>query len=189
MDHRRGGSLRSDRDHCPAAFGRGQDCEPLLVEDADLVRLVDALAFLVQKRPLNVNAQNARNVFCDCGIDRLDARADDAQVIADQSWEEAGCPERPMRGADYPDGLNRRRVIEQHTAAAIHLRIDKSRDQEAAAQVVALEAGRNVRSVDDRLNPRRVYEYRFVVNEAVVQEYPAVDKRGRHQIVSVTLRR
>ena len=61
------------------------------------------------------------------GGDRL---GDPGRVVADQGRQEAGGAEAPMRRADGGDALERRRVVEQHAAAAIDLDIDEARRQQ-----------------------------------------------------------
>ena len=51
--------------------------------------------------------------------------------IRDECRQEAGGTETSMGGADGGDPLHRRLIVEQDSAAAIHLNVDEARRQQA----------------------------------------------------------
>ena len=67
--------------------------------------------------------------------DRLAHRVDGAlhhvQIVADQRGQKARRAEAAVRAADGGDALDARIVVEQHAAAAVHLRVDEARDEQA----------------------------------------------------------
>ena len=64
----------------------------------------------------------------------------DVQFVTDQRGKEPRCAEPGMRSGDRFDGLHLGPVIEQDAVAAVHLDIDETGQQIAAAEVVDLLA-------------------------------------------------
>src|SRR5438105_15738833 len=75
-------------------------------------------------------------------IDGRNAALDDREVVADKCRQQTGGAEASMRGRNRRDGLHRRIVVEQPSAATIHLHIDESRQQQLTVEVDQLRFGR-----------------------------------------------
>ena len=94
---------------------------------------------------------------------------DDVQIVADQRRQKPGGAEAPMRAADRGDRVDGRFGIEEHAAAAVDLRIEKSRQQQMAVEVVA-HASRQRASSSATTSTMRpaVDQHRAAVDEACV---------------------
>ena len=118
------------------------------------------------------------------------ARATTCKIVADEGRQETGRAETPVRLADRANGVDRRLGVEEDAAAAIDLGVDKARQQQMAAEVVAGGAtATRVVAGDDVDDPAAVEQDGAALEDAVVAEHAAVDECDGHQTVSVTLRR
>ena len=78
-----------------------------------------------QERPLQVDAKHAR-IAIDQHRDGRDRSARLVRRIADEGGQKARRSKLAVRGRDRRDARLRRRVIEQHVAAAIDLQVDEA---------------------------------------------------------------
>ena len=182
--------LGRERDECPSTPKGRQQTDRAAVELAQLRGVVNATALGVEIGTFDVDAEHARHFRVDRGAHGGDGARDDVQIVADERGQEAGRAEPAMGLADLAYGVDRRHGVEEHAAAAVHLRVEKTREEEMAAEIVALGAGapRIPRSYDID-DPASIEQHDSIVLEAGVAKDATVDERDRHQTVSVTLRR
>ena len=144
---------------------------------AELGRVVRALALGADERALDVHADHAGYARRDGLTHRGDRVGDHREIVADQRGQEAGGAEAAVRGADGADRLHGGRVVEQHAAAAVHLRVDESGQQQRPAQVVGLGGLRaRIACGHDRRDAPVVDEDGACLDEPVVDEDAAVEK-------------
>jgi hypothetical protein len=95
-----------------------------------------------------------------------------------------------VRGADGAQRLDRGRVVEEHAAAAVHLRVDETGQQHRAGEVVPL-GGLHARVAGghDRRDAVAFDEDRASLDKPLVGKDARVHECVRHQWVSVTLAR
>ncbi|MNE66264.1 hypothetical protein D3C80_1618030 [compost metagenome] len=144
---------------------------------------MDALARDVEEGAFDVDAQHAGHALKHGLFDGVDGAVDHRQVVADQSRQEAGGAEAPMRGADAGDGLDRGRIVEQDAAAAVDLGVDIAGDQEVAVQIAALSLGKG-----DAQNRGRghgddaavVHDHGEIVMKGVTDQNTPVVQQGGH---------
>ena len=99
------------------------------VQPAQLRCVVYAAALGVEIGPFDMNAECAGYARSDglaCGRDRA---REHVQVVADERGQESDGAEASMCTADLGDRSDARRVVEQHAAAAVDLRVDKAGDR------------------------------------------------------------
>jgi hypothetical protein len=104
---------------------------------------------------------------------------DDIQFIADQGRQHAGGAERAVRFCYGANAFDGRSVVEQHTAAAIDLRIDEARHKVGAGQVNDPCTG--IRSAAGTLHRRDAAfprDDRKIVPEAVPHQHLPIDVCG-----------
>ncbi len=83
-----------------------------------------------------------------------------------------------------------RRVVEEHAAAAIHLQVDESRQQQIAAQVdLGRAAAARMILGNDVENAAALEQHAPAFDERLPAQHPPVVKRNGHQTVSVTFLR
>ena len=182
--------LGRQRHQGPAAAKGGQQPDRAFVETAQFRGIMHALACDVQVRAFDVDAEHAGHLGVDRGAHGLECARDDMQVVADERRQKPGGAEAAMGAADLADGVDGRLGVEEHAAAAVYLRVEKARQQQMAAEIVAgCAAAARVVAGDDVDDPSSVEQHGAVIEDAGVAEHPAVDQRDRHQTVSVTLRR
>ena len=127
--HRRRHLLRRQRDQGDAVVERSRERDLVVVRHAELAGVVRPLARRREVRAFEVDAEHARHALRDRLAHRRDRCAHDLDVVADQRRQEPGGAEAPMRGADAADRVDRRRVVEQHAAAAVDLGVDETGQQ------------------------------------------------------------
>jgi len=167
---------------------RGEKAHSLLIEDPEPGRIVDSLPGRVQEGSLDVDAEYARHALFDGRIHRPDRAFHGVEIVADQRRQEPGRAEAPMRLADGGDAVDRRMIVEQDAAAAIHLQVDEAREK-IASQLPVLEVGRALSGRHHADDQASVHEDAPVRLKTVGRQ----DARGmecdRAHRVSVTLRR
>ena len=162
----------------------------LVIELAQLRRVVHSLARDVEEGALDVDAEDPGHARLQRAAHRGDGARDDVEVGADQRGQKAGGTEAAMGAADGADRLDARRVVEQHPAAAVHLRVDEARQQQAAAEIAALRAAAaRVGRGDDVEDAPVVDQHAAAVREALLAQHAPVHQCDAHQSVSVTLLR
>ncbi len=136
-----------------------------------------------------MNAEHAGYARVDGGLHGAHRARHHVEIVADQRGQEAGRAEAAVRGADGANGLDARIVVEQHAAAAVHLRVDEARQQQIAAKI-APDGVANARvgvahDIDD---VPALEQHGAALDEAGIEHHAAVDQRGHpHHSVSVTL--
>jgi hypothetical protein len=165
----------------------GQQAQGFVVEVTQLAGVVHAAPRMREERPLDVNAQYTRHTLRDGGAHGLDGLSDHVQVVTDQRRQETRGPEAPVRGADRGDGFDAGMFVEQHAAAAVHLRVEEAGCQHAALEVYQPVGTRDAAGADHGLDAAIAHQQGLAGFEAVVGQYPAVAECLEHQIVSVTL--
>ncbi len=105
------------------------------------MRFVDAALHLVDERAFDMDADDPGHALFDRGIDGRERGGDLCGGIADQRGQESGRAEPRMRFADRRDRRDVDLVVEQHPAAAIDLRVDKSGKQPAPSRSTTRSAG------------------------------------------------
>ena len=109
----------------------------------------------VEKRPLDVNTEDAGHAGIERGLHGGDCAPDRGEVVADQRGQEAGGAKTPMRRADGADRLGARVIVEQHAAAAVDLHIDESGQQELPLKIHDDRFGAaRIRRIDQRFDAR-----------------------------------
>src|SRR5207245_1658144 len=93
---------------------------------------------IAEKRPFDMDPDHSGDAAVDCLIDRGHGAFEDREIVADEGWKQARRPEAPMRRSHCRDGFNRRIVVEQPPAAAVHLDVDKARQQQMARKIDVL---------------------------------------------------
>lgn len=151
---------------------------------------MDALALDIEERTFDMDPEHARHAGFNGASSRGDGARDDIEVGADQSGHEARRAEAPVSASDLPDHVDTRRVVEQHAAAAIHLRVDESGQEHVAAEV---DRGRAVAARmilgNDVENAAAFEQHALPRDERLSAQHPPVVKRNGHQTVSVTFLR
>ena len=99
-----------------------------------------------------------------------------------------------MRFGDTAQCFHGRRVIEQQSAAAVHLHVDETGQQQVTVQIMPFRiADAWIIVRDDGDNTFAAHQYDKSFARAVIAEHAAVDESeqriDRHYTVSVTLRR
>ena len=79
-----------------------------------------------QKRPFEMDAENAAGIVAAAASTAARGGAHLGGAVADQRRQQPGRAEAPVRRDDRGDALRRRLVVEQHVAAAIDLHVDKA---------------------------------------------------------------
>jgi hypothetical protein len=113
---------------------------------------VHATAFVAEKRPFDVNAEDAGHTLRDGGTRRENRLFDDVQIVADQRGEKSRRAEAPVSDSDGGDGFDARIVVEQHAAAAVHLAVDESRREQIPFEIDRLIGADDLARADDRLD-------------------------------------
>ena len=86
-----------------------------------------------------------------------------------------------MRRADRAYGVDARRIVEQHAAAAVHLHIDESGHQHLAVEIQHLcFLQPRIAGADQRLDARALDEHAAAFDEARIRENPGVAQGDRH---------
>ena len=150
-----------------------------------------AAALLAQEWPFDVDAEQAGNAAQDAFAHRADAARHHGQIVADQRGQETGGAEAAMRAADGFDAGDAGIVVEQHAAAAVHLGIDESGDQQLLLEIDdaiddSIRTDHFARA-DPRLDAPVVHQQRLAALNAGVGQNPSVLECNPHQVVSVTL--
>ena len=121
---------------------------------------------------------------------RRHGRVAAVRPVGDERRQESRGAEARMSRRDCRGSRGRRRVVEQHATAAVHLGVDKPRRQGAATEVLARQVGRQRGFRHETDDPFPVDHDRMVIEKGLAVEDPGAPQRfGRHQSVSVTLRR
>ena len=184
------GHLGGERDQSPADAQRSEQRRIAHVEVADLRRIVRAAAQLVDERPFDVDAGDSGHSGPH-GVAHCAHRArDDDEVLADEGGQESGRAEAAMGGSDRADRFHARVVVEEHAAAAVHLRVEEAGKEGCASEVApARRARARVVAPDEGDDASRVDEDATLLHESVVREHPRVDEQLHDHIVRVTLAR
>ena len=177
----------SERHQRLPVLRRAEQRDGVLIDPAQMGGVVDAAPREAQERPLDVNTEHARYACLDRFIDRADRGGDDLEIVADQRRQQARGAEAAVRCGDGGDGLDARRIVEQHAATAVDLRVDKARQQHRAAAIDDLGAGRRLRRNRAYRTGRDGHGQPFA--QALGQQDASVDERRLHHSVSVTLAR
>jgi len=147
---------------------------------------VHALALGADERPLDVHADDAGHALGNRLAHGIHRMGDHLEVVADQRRQESRGAEAPVRTADVADRVDRRRLVEEHAAAAVHLRVDEARHQHRTLQVMAARAlDARIAPGGDRDDAAVVHEHGAALDESLVGEDGPVDD-GIHQWVRVT---
>ena len=192
-DDRRRGALGRQRHHGDAAMRRASSSSTASPSsERSLLGVVHAAALVVEERPFDVDAEHAGHAAARW---RRAPRRWRAPTTSRSSLISVGrkpvVPKRrcarPMAAMVSTLGI----VVEQHAAAAVHLRVDEAGRQQ-------LRRRRSMtRSAPDRprARPRRPRCGRRApaacapLSMPCVGEHPSVAERQQHQTVSVTLLR
>src|SRR6185369_1990958 len=133
LDERTNGAgrsrLRRESDQSAAAMQRRKEVDRLGTQNFELRSIVSALPGRVQERPLDVNAEHAGNALGDRRIDRFDRAANDLEIVTDQRRQKPRGSESTVRLPDRRDAGNGRMIVEQYSAAAVHLQVDEARHE------------------------------------------------------------
>ncbi len=128
----------------------------------------------------------ARNRFAHGGDGCVHGRG----IVADQGGQQSGGAEATVRGGDARDAVDRRRIVEQHAAAAVDLAVDETGRKRATVEIDDLcRAHARVGGDDDIGDVRAIEQHGGAVDETGIAKHARVDQCGEHQTVSVTLRK
>ena len=117
--------FRRQRDEHRTPPRCGQELQVLLRGLAKRARIVDAGLFRRQKRPFEMDPEDA-GLHANKTFHRIAGRRHLFRAVADESGEERRRAEFSMRGGDRTNGVRRRLIVEQDVAAAIDLDVDKA---------------------------------------------------------------
>ena len=134
-DFRRGFFRRKRGHRDQTRLKGGEDLHPFLVYLAEHPLGMRASALRVQKRPLQVDTQDAGYALHRSLLHGVNRRTHDVIAIADERGKKRGGPEFCVRRAHGSQRVERRRVVEQYAAPAVDLDIDESGRQAAPLHV------------------------------------------------------
>ncbi len=183
------------------AIGRYRDEQRFDAEGQDLVHvrighhahqvgIVRAAPLGRQERPFEMDAEAAERRAGDRLLDRGDRLGGDLRRIRDQGRQQRRGAEAGMRIADRAHALRGRRIVEQHAAAAIDLRIDEARRQHAALQTMHRQVARH-HCLRHHVEDARAVDHDGVLRAPLgaVEDLRACDREPGHHKVSVTFLR
>ena len=99
-----------------------------------------ALALLIEKWSFNMNAENARNVFCAGRFHGSYCFRQNLRRIGDDRRQHPRRSELAMGFGNAADRIDCGIVIEQGAATAVHLHVNESRHEKSAVQDAPLNA-------------------------------------------------
>ena len=91
-------------------------------------------------------------------------------------------------GDDGRGAFCRPRLVEQHAAAAVHLPVDQTGREHAAAQIALAPAGRTARMRHDRDDAPVLAGQRAVVDHPLAVEQPRAGVNVHHRVCVTLLR-
>ncbi len=106
-----------------------------IVHRADQGRVVCALAGESQMRAFQMESDKARNPLIQCSFSGGNGGDIDLDGVGDQRRQQRRGAELGVCGADCLDGFERRGIVEQHPATAVHLQVNKARNQHSAVNM------------------------------------------------------
>ena len=177
------------RHHGYAAVRRGQQLHRILIEAAQFAGIVHTAAFVAEERTFDVDAEHAGHAARDGFAHRVNRLLHDVQIVADQRGQKSRGPETAMSTANGGDGLDARVAIEQHAAAAVHLRVDESGHQQLPVEIDGVIGADDLARIDDGLDASGANQQSSAALDAGVGQQLSVLEGQQHQTVSVTLLR
>ena len=176
-----------ERHHDDAAMRPGQQRHHFRIEPAEMRGIMDALARGGKARSLDMDADDARHARGDRRIARRKGLGDAIGAVADERGKEGRGSEGGMGGTDPGDALHAGIVVEQGSAAAIDLGVDKAGHQPPAVQVDRV-AGHCPLPRERRDAALRDLDFRAFPGPSVDDDLAVAEAIGAHW-VRVTLAR
>ena len=178
--------LRRERHERPSCLKRCHPGDVALLDGAHVFRLVHALAFGVEERAFEVDAEQSGHT----GVKRVPRRGDGfghcLPRVGDQRRQEAGRAEWPVGRADRGDALDRPGFVEKDAAAAVHLEVDEPR-RDQPFDLPPVDPGGNVVGRDDRGDPAGLDNHRLAVAEVrAVEDAGAGQRDPAHRPTLIT---
>src|SRR5579871_3656787 len=147
-----------------------------------------ALARDVEEGSLDMDSEHPGHACGDRGANRCDGARDDLQIGADECGKKSGGAEAPVCAADRRNRLYARGIVEQYAAAAIHLRVDESRQQQRPAEIVpSSRAAARIGGGEHVEDSTMLDEHASILHELAPAQHAAIDEGEAHHTVSVTL--
>jgi hypothetical protein len=173
--------FRRQGEHRAPALEAAQQRYRVGIEQPQMLGIVDAAARLVEKGSLDVNTENPRGAGVERGLHGADGPPDRVEIVADQGRQEARGAEAAVRRADGADRFAARVIVEQHAAAAVHLYVDESGQQQLSLQI---DAGRvaaaQILGIHQRFDACSGNQQRLTAHDSLTGQQPAVDECAAH---------
>src|SRR5271170_323601 len=189
-DYVRGGHLRRQSQKGSPRPQAAQQRYQTGFEQAQMFRVVHTAARPIEEWPLDVNSEYAGEAGIERALYSRDRLPNRVQIVADEGRHEPGGAEAAMRRADRLYRFEAGIFIEQHTAAAVHLHIDESRQQQLPLKIHhhGVTAAR-ISKIRQRFDARSRNQHDRAAHQPCGGENTAVHQRAAHYTVSVILRR
>lgn len=128
-------------------------------------------------RAFEMNAEDARYALHDGVAHGGDRRAHHRDIVADQRRQQPGSAEAAMRLGDAPQGVDGRRVVEQHAATTVDLYVDEAGQQRLSAEITRFAVRRQRAGIADHRDAAVLDHHRETGAQGIAGEHAGVDQR------------